>query len=128
MKPPAFLTPAEVLAVHQDQIERYGGDARMRDRGLFEAAVAVARAGFGGKPLHRSLFDMAAAYAYHLAQNQPFVDGNKRTALAAALLFLELNGVSVIDPKGELGTAMFDMAAGRLGKPGLARLFRRLSS
>ena len=71
---------------------------------------------------------MAAAYAYHLAENQPFVDGNKRTGLAAALVFLALNGVEIEDPKGLLYNAMMDMAARKLSKKGLAALLRKLAS
>ena len=91
---------AEVLEIHRDQIERHGGDAGLRDIGLLEAAAAIPQSSFGGEFLHGSLFEMAVAYAYHISENQPFVDGNKRTALGAALIFLELNGKSARDPMG----------------------------
>ncbi len=76
------------------------------------------------------LAEIAAAYAFHIAQNQPFFDGNKRTAMAAALTFLEINGVDVADFDGEkLYDAMIAIAEKRLDKPGLATLFRtQLSS
>lgn len=70
---------------------------------------------------------MAAAYAFHVAQNQPFVDGNKRTALVAALVFLDLNVVWIADPEGQLYDAMIGLAERRLDKPGLARLLRELA-
>ena len=92
MKEPSFLTLAEVLEIQHVQIERYGGDPTLRDRGLLESALAVPESSFGGEFLHPTLFAMAAAYAYHIAENQPFVDGNKRTGLAAALVFLAING------------------------------------
>lgn len=128
MKEPSFLTLAEVLDIHQDQIKRHGGKTGLRDRGLLESAISIPQSGFGGKFLHGSLFEMAAAYAYHISQNQPFVDGNKRTALGAALIFLELNGKSVADPKGRLYEAMIGLANDKLDKKGLAKMFKELSS
>lgn len=85
------------------------------------------RATFDGRFVHDDLFAMAAAYAFHIAQNQPFVDGNKRTGLAAALVFLDLNGVTVADPEGKLYNAMIEIADKRLDKEGLAALFRELA-
>lgn len=85
MKEPSFLTLAEVLEIQRVQTERYGGDLALRDRGLLKSALAQPEASFGGDFLHPTLFAMAAAYAFHIAENQPFVDGNKRTGLAAAL-------------------------------------------
>ncbi len=71
---------------------------------------------------------MAAAYAFHIAQNQPFVDGNKRTGLLAALVFLELNGVAIRDPHGRLYDAMIAIAERRMDKGGLAATLRGLAS
>src|SRR5512143_1409321 len=90
-----FLTLAEVIEIHADQITRYGGSHGIRDMDLLSSAVAMSSASFGGKFLHADIFEMAAAYAFHIAQNHPFIDGNKRAALASALVFLELNGVSI---------------------------------
>ena len=70
---------------------------------------------------------MAAAYAFHIAENQPFVDGNKRTALAAALVFLEFNGFDVSDPGGELYQAMISISSRTLDKAGLAKIFNQLA-
>lgn len=122
-----FLTLAEVVRVHLDQVGRYGGKAGIRDIGLLQSALAMPGASFGGEWLHADLYEMAAAYAFHLCQDHPFVDGNKRTALASALVFLELNGVSVGDPEGRLYQAMMDVAGGRLSKRELAAVFRALS-
>lgn len=127
MKAPEFLTLAEILEIHQFQIERHGGKPGVRDRGLLESALAVPEASFGGEFLHPSLFSMAAAYAFHLAENQPFIDGNKRAALGAALVFLEINGVSIEDPKGGLYDAMMAIAARKMTKEGLSALLARLS-
>lgn len=121
-----FLTLAEVVEIHRDQTARYGGRGGVRDLEMLLSALAVPQATFDGVYLHADLFEMAAAYAFHLCRNHPFVDGNKRTALASALVFLEINGVSVDDPHGALYEAMVKTAAGRLGKGDVAQLFRRL--
>lgn len=125
---PLFLTLAEVIDIHNDQIKRYGGKDGARDLGLLESAISIPQAGFGGKLLHTSLFEMAAAYAYHISENQPFVDGNKRTALASALIFLEMNGVSISDPKGRLYDAMIKLSTHKLGKKALAALLAELAA
>lgn len=124
---PLFLTLAEVIDIHNDQIRRYGGEDGARDLGLLESAISIPQAGFGGRLLHTSLFEMAAAYAYHISENQPFVDGNKRTALASALIFLEMNDVHLDDPKGRLYDAMIKLATHRLGKKALAALLAELA-
>jgi death-on-curing protein len=76
---PVFLDVEDVLLIHEEQLPRYGGSSGIRDRGLLESAVAMPRASAGGAFAHQDLFAMAAAYAFHIAQNQPFGDGNKRT-------------------------------------------------
>lgn len=93
-----FLDVEDVKILHAEQIEAYGGSHGVRDEGSLESAVNQAQAGFGGDHLHEFPFGMASAYAFHIAQNQPFVDGNKRAALAAALVFLELNGCEAATP------------------------------
>ena len=85
---PEFLTVEDVLQIHDEQLSAYGGATGIRDQGLLESAVAMPQASFGGAYLHEDLPHMAAAYAFHIAQNQPFLDGNKRTGLVAALVFL----------------------------------------
>lgn len=127
MSEPEFLTLAEVLVIHQVQIERFGGTHGVRDIGLAESAIAMPQAGFGGEFLHGTAFEMAAAYAYHLAENQPFLDGDKRTALAAALVFLDINGIEIADPKGRLHEAMIRIGTRKLDKTGLARLLSSLA-
>ena len=76
---------------------------------------------------HRGIFEAAAAYAFHICNNHPFVDGNKRTALACAPVFLELNAIEIRDSDGTLHAAMIDVASGRLSKQQLAHALRRLS-
>ena len=128
MADPVFLTLAEVIEVHVDQIRRYRGQTGLRDLGLLQSALAQPPASFAGQWLHNDLYAMAAAYAYHLCQNHLFADGNKRTALASALVFLELNGISLLDPRGRLKNAMFRMASGKMGKEDFARLIKKLST
>lgn len=125
MRTPIFLTLAEVVEIHADQLRRYGGKAGLRDAGLLESALAQPEASFAGEWLHHDLFAMAAAYAYHLCQNHPFVDGNKRTALACALVFLELNGIVLHDPRDRLANAMWQIASGAMTKESLARFLQR---
>ena len=126
MAEPAFLSLAEAIEIHADQLRRYGGQDGVRDFGLLESALAQPEASFAGQWLHQGLYDMAAAYAYYLCQNHPFIDGNKRAALACALVFLELNGLTIRDPKGLLVEAMVRVASGALNKAGLAKLLREL--
>jgi death on curing protein len=87
MTEPEFLTVDDVLLIHDEQLEAYGGIQGIRDNGLLESAAMMPQASFGGEYLHQNLFEMAAAYAFHIAENQPFLDGNKRTALVSALVF-----------------------------------------
>lgn len=124
---PLFLSVDEVLALHDDQLHLFGGSDGVRDAGALESAVATPAASFAGQFLHQDLFHMAAAYAFHIAQNQPFLDGNKRTALNAALVFLDINGWLVPDPDELLYEAMIAIAERRLDKDGLAAVFEKLA-
>ena len=126
MKKITFLTLAEIIEIHADQLEKYGGSAGMRDITLLSSAAAMPHASFQSQFIHADLFEMAAAYAFHISQNHPFVDGNKRTALAAALVFLELNGISLKDPEEKLYHSMMSLASGKLDKAGFAIILRNL--
>ena len=99
---PRFLTKEYVTAIHADQINKYGGGPGLRDVGLLESALAQPRATFGGEWLHPTLFDMAAAYLFHLVENHPFLDGNKRVGTATAIVFLELNQIEINVDEAEL--------------------------
>ncbi len=121
---PDFLELEEVLYIHADQIERYGGAASIRDAGLLESALAMPRATFGGEFLHRDLYEMGAAYLFHIVQNHPFVDGNKRTGTATALVFLEMNGVAVDADEDALVELVLDVAQSRADKARIAEYFR----
>src|SRR5437764_12825957 len=110
MTDPLFLTVDEVLDIHIQQLAAYGGINGIRDRTLLESAVMTPQASFGGEYLHADIYEMAAAYAFHIAENQPFLDGNKRTALTAALTFLDINGIIVLDPASKLYEAMLGLS------------------
>lgn len=119
-----FLTLAEVISIHRNQIELYGGQQGVRDLGLLQSTLAQPEASFLGEWLHEDVYTMASAYAFHICQNHPFFDGNKRTALASALVFLEMNGISIDDPKNKLLQMMFDMAKGEVNKQQFAQILK----
>lgn len=123
---PTFLDTDDVLDLHADQIDAFGGIHGIRDQGLLESAVMTPQATFGGEYLHSDLFEMAAAYAFHIAENQPFLDGNKRTALTSALVFLRLNGHSILDPDRKLYDLLIGIANHAADKYDLADLLRSL--
>ena len=83
---------------------------------------------FGGEWLHSDIFEMAAAYAFHICQNHPFIDGNKRVALASALVFLDLNGIQLNDNEDRLFNLMMSVANGKVGKEEITTTFRELST
>ena len=116
------------MLILQDQIRRYGGAYGVRDPGLLSSAMAMPIATFEGKYLHKDVFEQAAAYAFHLCQNHPFLDGNKRTALASALVFLSLNGIELEDPKEELYDLMMSVSGQGTAKTEVAATLRRLQA
>ena len=120
MSEPHFLSVADVEVLHQRSIARYGGTLGLRDRGGLEAAVNQPRNTFYYG--HGDLFDIAAAYAFHIAESQSFLDGNKRTAVAATFVFLELNGVVVAVEWTRIYDAMIAIAERRMSKAELAAL------
>jgi len=123
--PPLFLDIGHLLRIHLSMIERYGGEEGLRDAGLLHSAIAMPQASFGGEPLHKDLFEMAAAYLYHIVQNHPFLDGNKRTGAAAALIFLAMNDVEIEADEEGLVELTLAVAEGRAGKTEIADFLRR---
>ena len=122
-----FHLTVEILReIHAETIARFGGAGGVRDQALLESAVAAPQAGFGGVSPYRDLVEMAAAYLFFLCRNHPFVDGNKRAALGASIVFLRLNGLEP-KPDGpgweELTQAV---AAGRLSRDETTKRLRRL--
>ena len=124
MAGPLFLELDEALLIHADQIRRYGGAHGLRDLGLLSSALAMPEASLGGLFLHPTLAEMAAAYLFHIAQNHPFLDGNKRAALATALTFLWLNDQRLEAGEDELTELVMGVAAGRVGKAEAAEFIR----
>ena len=122
-----FLSVDDVLALHADQVALYGGEPAVRDLGLLESAVAQPRATFGGQLLHQDIFEMAAAYLFHIVQNHPFLDGNKRTGAIAALVFLDLDGIEIDAPKGSIYDLTMSVAKGETGKGQIAEFFRKMA-
>jgi death-on-curing protein len=117
---PTFLTLSQVNRLHARALAEHGGQEGVREPGLVDSALVSAKNTFwyaGG-----DLFDIAAAYAFHLAESQAFVDGNKRVAAAAALVFLEINGARLLSAPDALERAMIQIALRRLDKQGLAVL------
>lgn len=121
---PGFLCLAEVLYLHELSLARFGGLEGIGDPGLVASAMGAAQNAFWYG--QGNLYNIAAAYAFHLAEAQAFVDGNKRTAAAAAIVFLNLNGLRFPEDDGSVYSAMIDVANKRLDKVGLARVLRHL--
>jgi death-on-curing protein len=121
--PPIFLDISDVLEIHRDQIERYGGDDGVRDMNLLESALAMPGAGVRGQLIHTSLSEMAAAYLYHIVKNHPFVDGNKRTGAMAAFTFLKLNGLTLKASPEEFENLIRQIAEGKADKATAADFF-----
>lgn len=122
-----FLSLDDVLYIHQNQIALYGGDPGVRDMGLLESAIAQPPAAFGGEFLHKDLFEMAAAYMFHIVSNHAFIDGNKRTGLVSALAFLDINEVEVKTDEQRLFDTTMGVAQGHIGKVELVRFFREIA-
>jgi death on curing protein len=115
-----FLTSEDVLAIHVHQIQVYGGSSGVRDMGLLLSAVEMPKASFGGTYLHQDLYSMAAAYLFHIVQGHPFVDGNKRVGLAAAIAFLALHNIHLVVDHDTLTEIVLNVAQGKLGKREIA--------
>jgi death-on-curing protein len=124
---PTFLSLAEVLGIHQDQVARYGGASGIRDIELLKSAIGMPSATYGGKFLHTDIYEMAAAYLFHLVKNHPFVDGNKRVGAVAAFVFLALNGFDFDAPENDFAEMVLAVARGELDKADVAVFIRRFT-
>jgi death-on-curing protein len=121
---PLFLDLDQVLRLHHSLIEGYGGLDGTRDMALLQSAIAMPQMSFGRHYLHKDLFDMAAAYLYHIVQNHPFLDGNKRTGAAAAIVFLAMNDIEIVNDEDGLVELTLSVAQGQSGKTEIAEFFR----
>lgn len=124
---PNFLTLPEVLEIHQNQTNLYGGDPGIRDMGLLQSAIGMPSATYGGEFLHTDIFEMAAAYLFHLVKNHPFVDGNKRVGAVSALVFLVLNGFELDVPEDDFADIVLDVAQGKIDKAQVAVFLKQYS-
>ncbi len=115
-----FLSETIVLAIHDDQVRLYGGVYGVQDDARLDAALHMPQAQFGGEFLHPTIFHMAAAYGFHLCQNHPFIDGNKRTAGMVMFTFLRLNGLEPVASELDYYQTMMAVANGEMNKEQLA--------
>ncbi len=118
-----YLALGQVLALHASQIRRYGGASGIRDRGALESALARPAATFDGEDLYPEIADKAAALMHSLALNHPFVDGNKRVAAFAAIVFVEFNGYEFLATPDELVDTTMALARGEMAVQALAIWF-----
>jgi death-on-curing protein len=114
-----WLTSDLVQAIHARQLKLFGGPSGLRDEGALESAL--------GRPVNRVAYgeaDLAAAYAFGIAKNHPFIDGNKRAALLALVVFLGLNDIDFVTDEAEAVVMIRGLAAGEITEAGLARWIR----
>jgi len=119
MRAPVFLSVEDVICIHADTIEQEGGLGGVRDYGLLESAVMMPQQRFGGRFLHEDPPAMASAYLFHISQNHPFHDGNKRAAAMAAFVFLDVNGFSLTAREDGFERTVLAVAAGEISKDDL---------
>ena len=124
MKEPIFLGLDEVIEIHHDQIKRYGGPSGIRDIELLKSAITMPPASFGGEYLHKDLYEMAAAYLFHITRNHPFIDGNKRTGTVAAVVFLIIDGKDFHADEDSFEKLVRSVADGKTDKTTIAEFFR----
>jgi death on curing protein len=122
---PVWIQQRVVIAAHEESLAEHGGPSGIRDLGMLESALARPKNLFAYAEEVPSLQRMAAAYAFGIAANHPFLDGNKRTALIASVTFLRLNGLRLVAEKAETYMAFYGLAAGTLSEEELAGWFVR---
>lgn len=125
MKKLLFLWFDEVVEIHRDQIERYGGHTGIRDVDLLQSAVAMPAAGFREDYFHTDIYEMGAAYLFHIIRNHPFMDGNKRTGAVAAVIFFMMNGMEINTGEDIFEKMVRSVATGKTDKAGAAEFFRK---
>jgi death-on-curing protein len=110
------LTVEIVLEIHSEALRNFGGSPGIRDEGLLASAVFAPQSTFGGKSPFADIVEVGAAYLFYLCGNHPFVDGNKRTAMAAAIVFLRLNGIETQPDREDWENFVLDVAASRIDR------------
>ncbi len=121
-----FLPEAIVLTINEDQIRLYGGLYGVRDAAALDSALHMPQAQFDGQFLHTTIFEMAAAYGFHLCQNHPFLDGNKRTAGMVMFTFLQLNNLMPVATEMGYYSVMMAVASGQMSKAQLADWLKKI--
>lgn len=116
-----YLAPSQVLFIHDQVIKRYGGSLGIRELGLVESAVHRPQASFGDTDLYETVFERAAVLLHSLLMNHPFVDDNKRTALAASGIFLAMNGFTLQNTHQEEVTFALAVASEHTDIPTIAQ-------
>jgi death on curing protein len=122
-----FLSLDQVLRIHCHQIEAYGGSGAIRDLGLLESALETPASGLGEDYFHKGIHEMAAAYLFHITQNHPFVDGNKRVGAACCGYFLYLNGFELDADPDAFADLVLAVAAGKADKKKAAGFLKKHS-
>jgi death-on-curing protein len=125
MRDPVFLCVDDVLHIHEHNIATRGGTLGIREIGLLESAIATPQASFGGEFLHCDLFEMAAAYLFHIVMDHPFIDGNKRAGFSSAIVFLDLNRVEATLSETEAYDLVIGVCEGLVSKQEIAAAFRK---
>lgn len=120
------LTVDIVEEIHAEAIRQFGGLDGVRDRALLESAVAAPQATFGGESVFKDLVEVAAAYLFYICRNHPFLDGNKRAALGACIVFLRLNGKEPAGDGPRWEALTFEVADGSLDRQQATARLRRL--
>jgi len=123
-----FIPEEIVLIIHADLLQRYGGSAGLRDRKRLESALAQPKITVGGKYAHRTIFDKAAAYGFHICMNHPFIDGNKRVSFALMDIFLQKNGWEITSQEEEAYSIMMSLASGKITKTALSSWLKEHTS
>ena len=119
-----FLTLTEVNEIHVYQLEHFGGSSGVRDINLLKSAVGMPEMSFGGVMLHKDIYEMAAAYLFHIAENHPFIDGNKRTGAMTSVVFLDINGIDFNSSDEDFTKMVLSVASGKMQKGEIAAFFR----
>ena len=115
-----------VREIHQEALSKFGGLGGVRDENLIISAVLTPQSSFGGKSPYADIIEIAAAYLFYLCRNHPFLDGNKRTAMMAAIVFLRLNGLETKPDSEVWEKLMLDVASSKLDRDATTRRLRKL--
>ena len=120
------LSIETVVEIHAEAIKRFGGLGGVRDENLLASAVLAPQSTFGGKSPYHDVAEIAAAYLFYICNNQAFVDGNKRTAMMSAIVFLRINGIEPLPDSAEWEKLMLDVAASKIERDETTRRLRKL--